>query len=233
MTTSQTTAEPTPTDREREGERDKDSTFFRLQAKPVGDRWEQRLQHQRLRSPIFESSVSAVSLSRLRWGHNRLVSISHIRVIIVKWDNDLVLRWHLFIFLNFAVLIFQETHIKHNTAHGRSSKKKKEREGQNTCMYTLSLGCGTSRSGNDHQSSPSESTASIWLCFYCQCNVTILDLRFQLNANRLLTICIRRTIDQSIGLINMIYYSTQRYRKGKKYSAIKRTCEHGKHLYGQ
>lgn len=102
-------------------------------------------------------------------------------------------------------------------------KKKKERERQNTCMYTLSLGCGTSRSGNDHQIGPSESTALIWLCFYCQCNATILDLRFQLNANRLLTICIRRTIDQSIGLINMIYYSTQRYRKSEN---IRQLNEH-------
>lgn len=129
----------------------------------------------------------------LRWGHNRLVSISHIRVIIVKWDNDLVLRWHLFIFLNFAVLIFQETHIKHtqDTAKSTAEKErekrdeKKKREGS-VARPDLLMIIGE----------PWKSTASIWL--YCQCNGTS-DRRFQANANRLLTICIRRAIDQRSG----------------------------------
>lgn len=123
-----------------------------------------------LQSPV--SGCLCLSQCRDRWGHNRLVSISHIRVIIVKWDNDLVLRWHLFIFLNFAVLIFQETHIKHTT-HGEKHSRKRERsekkEPRNTCTYAL-LGSVARPALVMIISEPWKSTASIWL--YCQCNGT-------------------------------------------------------------
>lgn len=131
----------------------------------------------------------------LRWGHNRLVSISHIRVIIVKWDNDLVLRWHLFIFLNFAVLIFQETHIKHtqDTAKSTAERKRKERRKTHK-IHTHSWDAVARPDLLMIIGEPWKSTASIWL--YCQCNV---PLRFHATANRLLTICIRRAIDQRSG----------------------------------
>lgn len=156
-------------------------------------------------SPVFslQSPVSGclcLSQCRDRWGHNRLVSISHIRVIIVKWDNDLVLRWHLFIFLNFAVLIFQETH---NTRRKAQQKKRDKREERAT-KYIRSLGrCGTSRSGNDHQRAMKINSINLALLpMQWNKRSPIGPLRFHSNANRLLTICIRRAIDQRSGRLD-------------------------------
>jgi len=138
-------------------------------------------------------------------GHNRLVSISHIRVIIVKWDNDLVPRWHLFIFLNFAVLIFLETRIKHITLTAEIKRNTHTHTQKHTLRHvcTLSFDCGTvrARSGNDHQAGHENQQHQFGFIG------SAMKCAFDLYRYCHLTICIMQAIDQYDQLINIICYA--------------------------